>query len=163
MTKFFGLLMILAVIVGGCVAYDYIAQEVQVYTAQEDAKQQQIDKLLTREQELQLELDLLQTQLQLLQEENEKLQLELQLERAKSDLELAQGQRSILEASAKTVDTNRWLVSWNAVRGDMILIVVLLFLLLVIVIAAVFGMSIYIRTRRRDRKMEIILPTYKVR
>jgi uncharacterized protein YlxW (UPF0749 family) len=162
MHKFIVLVVVILLIAGVAYAYDYVTRNIPAITLQ-SASQRQIDELRSREQELRTKLSMLESRIHLLQEENRALELQLQIERAKSDLELAQGQRAILEAAAATVDTNRWLVAWNAVRGDVILIIVLIFIVGLLLLASFYGMSIYIRMRRRESKFEVILPTYKIR
>jgi len=48
-----------------------------------------------------------------------RLQAELELTRARADVETAQGERAILEAAARAVDSDRRLVTWYTLRGDL--------------------------------------------
>jgi len=48
-----------------------------------------------------------------------KLQAELELTRARADVETAAGERAILEAAARAVDSDRRLVTWYTLRGDL--------------------------------------------
>lgn len=66
-------------------------------------------------------LDLYRAQVAARQAEAEaaKLQTELELTRARADVETAQGERAILEAAARAVDSDRRLVTWYTLRGDL--------------------------------------------
>jgi len=48
-----------------------------------------------------------------------RLQAELELTRARADVETAQGERAILEAAARAVDSDRRLVTWYTLRADL--------------------------------------------
>jgi hypothetical protein len=48
-----------------------------------------------------------------------KLQTELELTRARADVETAAGERAVLEAAARSVDSDRRLVAWYTLRGDL--------------------------------------------
>jgi len=66
-------------------------------------------------------LDLWRAQIAARQAEAEatKLQAELELTRAQSDVTRAQGEAAVLEAAARAVDSDRRLVTWYTLRGDL--------------------------------------------
>ena len=51
--------------------------------------------------------------------EASRLQAEVELTRARADVETAAGERAILEAAARAVDSDRRLVTWYTLRGDL--------------------------------------------
>lgn len=66
-------------------------------------------------------LDLWRAQIAARQAEAEaaKLQAELELTRAQSDVTRAQGEAAVLEAAARAVDSDRRLVTWYTLRGEL--------------------------------------------
>lgn len=48
-----------------------------------------------------------------------RLQAQLDLAQAQADLETAAGERAVLEAAARAVDSDRRLVAWYTLRGDL--------------------------------------------
>lgn len=51
--------------------------------------------------------------------EAQRLHAELELTRAQADVTRAQGEAAVLEAAARAVDSDRRLVTWFTVRGDL--------------------------------------------
>ena len=51
--------------------------------------------------------------------EKERLALALDLAQAQAQIETARGERAVLEAAARSVDSDRRLVEWYTLRGDL--------------------------------------------
>jgi len=83
------------------------------------------------------------------QAETAKVQAEIDLEQAKSELERAKGERAIMEASARSVDSDRQLVEYYSTRADVRagMLFVSLFGL-----AACSLAFVYVMRRREDAK-----------
>jgi hypothetical protein len=95
MRKIGNLLMmgvLLAVIIGAAVIISNITGTVDIYLAQQAARQAEA--------------------------EAERLQAEVELTRAQAAAETAAGERAVLEAAARAVDADRQLVTWYTLRGD---------------------------------------------
>lgn len=115
-----------------------------------DVQQQQPTQDFALQQALQRENELY-LQLQNLQEQNYRIELQTQLE-------IAAGQRAILEASARAVDNNTFLVAWNTIRGD-----VLTFFLLFVPVLAIGTFLLYGTLKRYKKEESLELPYYRIK
>lgn len=83
--------------------------------------------------------------------EAERLAARLDVLQAQAAVELARGDRAILEAAARSVDSDRALVEWYAARGD---IRALMFMLCLIAMTTGAGVGMVMARRKLDRQAE---------
>lgn len=86
-------LFLICAIVGGAVLLGNVTGALDLYRAQQAARQAEAEAA--------------------------KLQAQLDLAQAQAQIETAQGERAILEAAARAVDSDRRLVTWYTIRGDL--------------------------------------------